>query len=259
MIHGLDADLFMLSVLQSDKNIYLYREYDSKPTYLSISHFVKNLKTKHPSWSALDYVTLSFLMGNDFLPKHYALNLRQNALTLVLEIHEKVRSQLGHDMIQNGVIHKTFLLKVLQECANMEDMLVKKRAETTVYKNLMKHGHSPQDRFHYWPDYHRNIEIGINFGNPGWREKYYESIGSTEEHIPHMCKEYINGLAWNLKYYTSNDPTQECDQSWYYPYSHAPLLKDLVLYLETHPITLPNSKKEIYFIRTISNSIATAK
>ena len=129
-------------------------------------------------------------------------------------------------------------------CVNMEDMLVKKRAETTVYKNLMKHGHSPQDRFHYWPDYHRNIEIGINFGNPGWREKYYESIGSTEEHIPHMCKEYINGLAWNLKYYTSNDPTQECDQSWYYPYSHAPLLKDLVLYLETHPITLPNSKKK---------------
>ena len=31
-------------------------------------------------WSPKDYVVLAFLMGNDFLPKHYSLNLRQNRI-----------------------------------------------------------------------------------------------------------------------------------------------------------------------------------
>ena len=34
VIHGLDADLFMLSLLTLPKQIYLYREFDLKPSYV---------------------------------------------------------------------------------------------------------------------------------------------------------------------------------------------------------------------------------
>ena len=61
-----------------------------------------------------------------------------------------------------------------------------------------------------------------------------------------MCKEYINGLAWNLHYYTTPNPIKDSDQGWYYPYIHAPLLTDLVEYLEEedNTIDLPTSNKQ---------------
>ena len=243
VVHGLDADLFMLSILVHPHKIYLYREFDYKPTYVCVSQLIECLKRHHKLLSPKDYVVLAFLMGNDFLPKHYSLNLRQNALNNVLDEYEKIHNELSHDLVIDGKIQKDFLLKLLQNFSEQEDELVKERAETTVYKNLVSHGNSPEDRFHHWPDYHRDIEVKINFGNPGWKERYYEHIEVSESDISKMCKEYIDGLAWNLDYYTNPDPVKNCDQGWYYSYLHAPLLTNLVEYLQDNTINLPSSKK----------------
>ncbi len=246
VIHGLDADLFMLSLLALPKQIYLYREFDLKPSYVCINTLANRLKKRDKIMYTKDYVLMSFLMGNDFIPKLYALNLRQNALDIVLDLYEKLNEKL---VVKNKIQKKT-LLNILKELSEKEDELVKNRAETTVYKKLVKHGHSPQDRFHHWPDYHRNLEIQINFGNPGWRERYYQiacEIDNLEENyhiVENMCKQYVNGLAWNFDYYTSKDPVKYCDQSWYYPYLHAPLLEDIVKYLENNDIQIPKSKKQ---------------
>ena len=246
VVHGLDADLFMLSILVHPKKIYLYREFEDKPSYVCISQLVNCLKSRNKIWSPKDYVVLAFLMGNDFLPKHYSLNLRQNALDAVLDNYEQIHNELSHDLVIDGKIQKNFLLKLLKQFSDKEDDLVRERAETTAYKNLVRHGHSPEERFYHWPDYHRDIEIDINFGNPGWRERYYQNIEVNESDIQKMCKEYINGLAWNLHYYTTPNPIKDSDQGWYYPYIHAPLLTDLVEYLEEedNTIDLPTSNKQ---------------
>ena len=73
VIHGLDADLIMLSLLQNQKNIYLYREYLEKPFFININEFSISLKNIHNNINSHDYVFLSFIMGNDFLPHFYAL------------------------------------------------------------------------------------------------------------------------------------------------------------------------------------------
>ncbi len=250
VIHGLDADLFMLSLLVLPKQIYLYREFELKPTYVCITTLANRLKTRDNILSTKDYVLMSFLMGNDFIPKLYALNLRQNALDIVLDLYDKLK--LNEKLVVNGKIQKNSLLNILKELSKKEDELVKNRAETTVYKNLVRHGHSREDRFHYWPDYHRDLEVKINFGNPGWRERYYQmacEIDTSNEEkyegvVEDMCKQYVNGLAWNLDYYTSKNPVKYCDQSWYYPYIHAPLLEDIVKYLEKNDIKTPKSNKQ---------------
>ena len=244
IIHGLDADLIMLSMCQHPQKIYLYREDDKKKThnFLSISNLYNAIRAKHPNVSTKDYIVLSFLMGNDFLPKNYALNLRQNALDTVLIEYDKVQKK-GFHMVVDGQINKNALVVLLKQLAEQEDVLVKERADYMVYKRATRHGNSPQDRFDYWPDYHRDMEVEINFGEPGWKERYYKITGCDDK-IENMCKQYVNGLAWNLKYYTANDPTKDCDQGWYYPYIRAPLLCDMVKYLDKNDIVLPNSKKQ---------------
>ena len=244
VIHGLDSDLIMISMVQYPMKIHLYREDDKKNThsFLSVSSLYNSIRLNHPNVSTREYIVLSFLMGNDFLPKNYALNLRQNALDTVLIEYNKLKKN-GEHLVENGSINKTILLGLLKKLAEQEDKLVKERADYMVYKRATRHGNSSQDRFDYWPDYHRDMEIEINFGESGWKTRYYKVI-ECEDKIEDMCKQYVNGLAWNLKYYTTDDPTSQCDQGWYYPYIHAPLLYDIVKYLELNNITLPNSKKK---------------
>jgi len=178
-------------------------------------------------------------MGNDFLPHFYALYMRLGLLDKVLEIYNEIYNELNECLIIDNKINHSFLLKLIQKLSIREDQLVKNRANAMVYKKLIKHGHSPEEKFEHFPDYFRNKEIFINFGNEGWRQRYYDTIGETNN-IENMCREYVNGLAWNIKYYTSSDPTNSSvNQSWYYPYLHAPLLKDLAEYLESSPIHYP--------------------
>lgn len=239
VIHGLDADLIMLSLLQNQKNIYLYREYLEKPFFININEFSISLKNIHNNINSHDYVFLSFIMGNDFLPHFYALYMRLGLLDKVLEIYNEIYNELNECLIIDNKINHSFLLKLIQKLSVREDQLVKNRANAMVYKKLIKHGHSPEEKFEHFPDYFRNKEIFINFGNEGWRQRYYDTIGETNN-IENMCREYVNGLAWNIKYYTSSDPTNSSvNQSWYYPYLHAPLLKDLAEYLESSPIHYP--------------------
>ncbi len=239
VIHGLDADLIMLSLLQKQKNIYLYREYLEKPFFLSVNAFDDCLKSHHNNWNSQDYVFLSFLMGNDFLPHFYALYMRMGLLDKVLEIYDEVKNELKINLIVNNKINHSFLLKLIQKLAIRENQLVKNRANAMVYKKLVKHGHSPEEKFEHFPDYFRNKEIFINFGCDGWEKRYYDTIHMTDK-IDDMCKEYVNGLAWNIKYYTTSDPTDNSvNQTWYYPFLHAPLLKDLANYLEKSPIHYP--------------------
>ena len=239
VIHGLDADLIMLSLLQNEKKIFLYREYNTKPFYINVNNFSECLLKCHNKWNAHDYVFLSFIMGNDFLPHHYALYLRQGLLDNVINTWKVVYDELNENLIINNKINHKFLCKLIRKLSDKEDQMVLNRVNSMVYKKLVKHGHSPEERFEYWPDYHRNKEIEINFGKDGWRERYYKIIGH-ENDIEDMCKEYVNGLAWNINYYTSFDPTDKSiNQAWYYPYLHAPLLNDLANYLDKNPIHYP--------------------
>ena len=109
IIYGLDADLIILSFVSHKPNIYLLREALSfgKPIhgkflYLDIDnlkyYIVKDLQEQIMLLDPTllfdmdklnnlldDYIFISFLIGNDFLPHLLAYDLRHNGLTLLLE------------------------------------------------------------------------------------------------------------------------------------------------------------------------------
>ena len=98
IIHGLDADLIMLSLLQN-KNIHLLREpiffklkSNENFIFLSIPHFKNILKQNYSvyfknSENLIDYyVFLCFLIGNDFIVNLTFMKFRNNSLKMKINI-----------------------------------------------------------------------------------------------------------------------------------------------------------------------------
>jgi 5'-3' exonuclease len=90
VIYGLDADLIMLSLLSPQDKIILYRESTDSLDILNIDlfkqHIQNELKTKT---SVQDFVIMSFLLGNDFLPRHFALEELAETIELLMTIYKE--------------------------------------------------------------------------------------------------------------------------------------------------------------------------
>ena len=86
----------------------------------------------------------------------------------------------------------------------------------------------------------------IYANSKGGRWRYYRKFFSIEtsepierrEQIDHICAEYLTGFQWVLNYYfVKNKQQQEFSQidwEWVYPYNRAPLVSDLVEFLENN-------------------------
>ena len=166
IIHGLDADLIMLSLLQN-RNIHLLREpiffkLDSNENFifLSIQHFKDILKQTYSSYfhsnskeeskqdgkqsskqDIIDYyVFICFLIGNDFIVNLTFLKFKNNSLEILLNIYKKVSEHLKQNILiktkkenqnENPTfrINYLFLSKFINELSQIEDEYL---AENTI-------------------------------------------------------------------------------------------------------------------------------
>lgn len=247
-IHGLDADLIMLSSMLYPTNILLYRHDSQKNTkkYFNINHFVEMIQHHFETYCSdkmktndiiREYIFLCFFVGNDFLPHNYGIEIRDDGIDYLIEEYMKIYNKTKKNLtFSSGKINTSFLHELLTNISQTEDTMVMSRSERTVYKNAIRHGHSKEEQFTYYPDYHRQIEKKIGFGGEGWRSRYYEEIHKMcgikdlkiEDMVQNMCLKYIQGLQWNLNYYLQ----KPISLSWYYPYLHAPTIKDLSQFTE---------------------------
>ena len=75
------------------------------------------------------------------------------------------------------------------------------------------------------PNYDREIEKFINPEEEGWQSRYYQTLFS-ENNISSIVDNYLEGLLWNVNYYSKG-----CiDWTWKYKYHYPPLLCDLLKY-----------------------------
>jgi hypothetical protein len=87
------------------------------------------------------------------------------------------------------------------------------------------------------PELSRELERYINPESPGWQQRYYKTLFDMEiddERRKQICLNYLEGLEWTFKYYTSGCP----DWRWSYKYNY-PAYKQ---YYEicVNPLLLPN-------------------
>lgn len=267
VVYGLDADLIMLSInhLPVTPNIYLFREtpefiksinMDLEPNesyMLDIPELAKtimenmnngNAETAHVN-RIYDYIFLCFFLGNDFMPHFPAVNIRTGGIDKLLEIY-KVTIGAASGVLTDGTrIYWKNVKKLVQVLSDNELEYLKIEHKIRDKKEKFKlPDETPEEKmnnFNNLPTFERSVEKYINPYKNGWQQRYYKAlfdIQINDERAKQISINYLEGLEWTMKYYTTGCP----DWRWCYNYNYPPLLQDLVRFIPYFETTLVAEK-----------------
>jgi 5'-3' exonuclease len=258
VIYGLDADLIMLCLTCDQSNLYLMREQnliddsnnDTSFKFLEIDGLriavAQYMMTQQSSAFMLDYVAICLFLGNDFLPSISFLKIKNKGVQILIDIYKQTHFDMPNDTFiieKKGKysINKTFLLKFLENLAQIEDREML-RIHTEWANNKipsLRQSNSLLDSFveslesypHTSP---RKTEIlkSIDIMNPKWRNFYYETIFNNHDttFINTIASTYISGIDWVVDYYMNKTHNNK----WMYDYGYAPSINDIYMTLYTN-------------------------
>jgi 5'-3' exonuclease len=270
VIYGLDADLIMLSInhLPISNNIYLFREtphfiksinseLEPNESYvIDIPELAKiitldmnngeKLTTEQQKNRVYDYIFLCFFLGNDFMPHFPSVNIRTGGVDKMLNAYKATIGGTNDNLTNGKKIFWKNVRKLVQHLADIEEDNIK--METKNRDRRSKH-HIPDftpeekySKFESTPTYERTIEQFINPYKPNWQLRYYKTlfdIEIDETRRKQICINYLEGLEWTMKYYTSGCS----DWRWCYKYDYPPLFCDLIHYIPFFETEFIENKK----------------
>lgn len=258
VIYGLDADLIMLSInhLPITPNIYLFREtpefiksinaeLEPNETYMldipELANIItlnmnngENLTTNEQTNRIYDYIFMCFLLGNDFMPHFPALNIRTGGIDKLLNAYKVTIGNTNENLTDGNIIYWKNVRKLVEFLVKNEHDYIKQEHKIRDRREKNKLPDITQkDKMDYFiniPTYERAVEKFINPFKDNWQYRYYKSlfdIEINESKLKEICMNYLQGLEWTIKYYT----TGCVDWRWCYNYSYPPLLEDLIHYI----------------------------
>jgi 5'-3' exonuclease len=272
VIYGLDADLIMLCInhLNICPNIYLFREtpefiksinseLEPNENYiLDIPQLAKiitlnmnNGTSDNYNNKIYDYIFMCFFLGNDFMPHFPSINIRTGGIDKMLNAYKAVIGDKNEYLTDGNKIYWKNVRKLVQHLASLEEEYLKN--ETKLRDKRAKYiipDTTPEEKYKKFdliPNYDRSIEKSINPFKHNWQNRYYKylfNLEINENHKKEICINYLEGLEWTMKYYTTGCPNWR----WCYNYNYPPLLsdlihhipyfeKDLVIYKTPNPVT----------------------
>ena len=127
-------------------------------------------------------------------------------------------------------------LSSLEEDYFKQEILIRdknSRQNSNSRQNVNDKPDSPEEKmkkFDLTPTTERSVEKYINPFKSNWQSRYYKvlfNVDIDDERRKQICVNYLEGLEWTMKYYTSGCP----DWRWNYKYNYPPLLCDLIHYV----------------------------
>ncbi len=251
LIYGLDADLIMLSInnLVHFPNLYLFREtpefiksvdssLEPNENYvMDIPVLAKNITSYMNNGKqdvvdrTHDYIFLCFFLGNDFMPHFPAMNIRTNGIDKLLNVYKQHLGGTRKLLIENNQIVWKNVRKLLSTLASREEeYLVEELNRRNRFEHRVFSETTPEERFMKFnalPTYERGCEKFIQPSRDGWKDRYYNELMDVEVddiRLKQISTNYLEGLEWTFKYYTTGCP----DWRWCYKYHYPPLLTDLI-------------------------------
>lgn len=271
LIYGLDADLIMLSInhLPITPNIYLFREtpefiksinseLEPNESYVldipelaqTITLDMNNgeeLSTEQQRNRIYDYIFLCFFLGNDFMPHFPAVNIRTGGVDKMLQAYKATIGNTNENLTNGKIIYWKNVRKLVEFLAKNEHDFLKQ--EHKIRDRKEKHrlpDITPKEKMENFiniPTYERSVEKFINPYKDNWQQRYYKSlfeININDERRKQICTNYLEGLEWTMKYYTTGCP----DWRWCYNYNYPPLLEDLIHFIPFFNTELIENKPE---------------
>ena len=256
IIHGLDADLIILSLMSRKENIYLMREMKDPHTnntvynYLNIKELRKailcELKTnwdinfEYEENDLIEtYCTACSILGNDFIPHLLTIELKNNGIDTLLSATKRSIKTNGL-LVNNGVINHNCLIDIFKDLANTEDEDIHRICERYIKKRHPDNKSTPSD---YYGLKNKDPLINTIYNSPNkWRQEYYRIIFDNNISIDstvmfNACNNYIKGIYWVYSYYKGMD----IDCEWYYPYNYPPTIKDILNHSIANEVPILNN------------------
>ncbi|MHB1571346.1 MAG: XRN family 5'-3' exonuclease, partial [Solirubrobacteraceae bacterium] len=258
-IHGMDADLFILSLIAPVERIFITREDIAQ--VVNIQNLRYNLtRQMRFETTPTDFTLLTFLLGNDFFPHQPSLldmGRGINAfISAYLETNKPLTERRGEGY---RIIWSNFLI-FLRVMAKSEGILLANEAirgfkYPSIPFQQALHAEQTQKKYTSPGEQSRALRTqqatvtNYTFYYETFRQEWYhQALGPrgdtsileflvgrpvysiTPERIKEMCLAYLRGLTWNLTYYT--DGWDRASLEYVYPFHHVPLFSDLVTTLE---------------------------
>ena len=245
IIHGLDADLIILSLMSHKENIYLMREMKDPHTnntvynYLNIKELRKAILCELKTNWDIDfetndndndlietYCTACSILGNDFIPHLLTIELKNNGIDTLLSATKRAIKTNGL-LVAGGIINHNCLINIFKDLANLEDEDIHKICERYIKKRPPDNKNIPSD---YYGLKNKDPLIHTIYNSPNkWRQEYYRIIFDNNISIDstvmfNACNNYIKGIYWVYSYYKG----MNIDCEWYYPYNYPPTIKDIL-------------------------------
>ena len=271
IIYGLDADLIMLSInhLPISEKIYLFREtpefiksinseLEPNENYVldipelanTITLDMNNgeeLTTEQQKNRIYDYIFLCFFLGNDFMPHFPAVNIRTGGVEKMLQAYKATIGNTNENLTDGKKIFWKNVRKLVQFLADNELNFLKQEHKIRDRKEKYKlPDTTPEEKminFINIPTFERAVEKFINPYKDNWQRRYYKSlfdIEINEERCKQISKNYLEGLEWTMKYYTTGCPHWR----WCYNYNYPPLLQDLIHFIPFFDNEFIQNKRE---------------
>ena len=296
-IYGLDADLIFLAMSSNRNNIYLVREESEISNkknedpdnvaenllYVDMDDTMNNLNNgiKSKIFEILqnnkinvtseitnivnslnyiqDYILICYLLGNDFLPHFYSLDLRRGGMEIIIEnyvknlINNNFNLIINNDNVNVDINREIFInfIKLLSE-SEYDFFKNKLHHMIQIEKNKTICFEKEPYKIEIWKKENligEKIEDKILLGigdKEDWRERYYSYLGVEEsriEYIEKLSENYLQGIIWTANYYM-----KEClDWRWQFNFTHPPLMEDFYKYL------VKNFKCDNFNIQFIKN------
>jgi 5'-3' exoribonuclease 2 len=280
IIHGLDADLIILSLISHKENIYLMREVKDPHTndtvfnYLNIKELRKAILCElKRNWdfafentgdedseaisvsSECDendlietYCTACTILGNDFIPHLLTVELKNSGIDTLLSATKRSIKTNGL-LVNKGQINHNCLIDIFKDLANTEDEDIHRVCERYIKKrppdnkNMQSVQNAPSD---YYGLKNKDPLINAIYNSPNkWRQEYYRVIFDNNISIDstvmfNACNNYIKGIYWVYSYYKGMD----IDCEWYYPYNYPPTIKDILNHSIANEVPVLNCDNE---------------
>jgi 5'-3' exonuclease len=260
VIYGLDADLIMLSInhLPISNKIFLFREtphfiksinseLEPNETYfINIPELAKIITQDMNNNAELtelqhtnciyDYIFLCFFLGNDFLPHFPSVNIRTGGIDKMLYAYKETIGGTTENLTDGKTIFWKNVKKLVMFLATNEEKYFKNETQLrekkskNMFFNDKLEANNVFKKFEATPSYERSLEKYINPFKINWQERYYKSLFNVEiDEIrkKQICTNYLEGLEWTMKYYTTGCPNWR----WCYNYNYPPLLCDLIHFI----------------------------
>ena len=261
-IHGLDADILMLSFITDVENFYVLRDelYDRNIDYnfLHIGKARTSLTEKlnwesekynfNKKMAVKDFIYFCYMIGNDFLPHLPGIEIQIDGINIMIEIYKDVCSEHGHllyNYIGDVKFKKDVLKKFFIKISELEYSMLQSKVNQSskffkddILENSCQYvdGKFVLDLQKYKKSYYET-----NFKN--------DNEQSSEINIKKLCKEYLDGLQWVLSYYTKDVPCW----SWKFPYYYAPFASDLIEFCDDYKFKkFENTQPSPPFIQLLS-------